>query len=475
MGTGIRIKKGRKITTLSELRSYQQGLSDKPCMLLGSASNCEVVRADVALYAEAEMYGKERVYLPYEGMAAVNLIVGAMGRGKTNFLYNLILSRPDSNMIIHCPKGEYNVSFYDADKDMIVAYPDCGSVIWDVFGEIKQDRQVGDLIWRNMLGAIRGDSKEGQEWIDYACAWLAKLAGSIIDQDLPLEDIPAEIIRLYKEFKQEVGDSKTGMQSDALGTAAPVFNLLFQMYQVGVEDNRTFVTVSDMTKARRVFLCNSKQFAAQLNIVNNALLSCLINTYLSRPNITREQVERYSYFILDEYLTFKLDSESENALLTLCRSKGVSVWLGMQHLPADKSKLTGNTASRYATIVFRVDDDHTRTEIEKLTDDLEYQRKEMTMSLGSDGSMISMSGGVTLNETLVDIKTKQVPREVLSNLTAHVAFVEINDLKGRYRMFVKPPFIATIKNPCRINKAKGEEGFLYSDVARFAKRLEEVI
>jgi len=480
MGTqksvNIRLKAGEKITSLQDLRRWQASVSgDK--MLLGSASNHEVVKKDTALYSDDDLYTRERVYLPYEGMAAVNLAIGPMGSGKTNLLNSIIYSRPEANMIIHDRKGEYNVSFYDPEKDIIVAYPDKWSVIWDVFAEIKKDRQIGELIWRNMLLSVRGgdDNKEGEEWVTYAVSWLMKLAGRIIDGNVALVDIPVEIVRLFKEFKADVGTQQTGMQSDALGTASPVFNLLFQMYNIGVRDDRYFVTVTDMTKVRRVFICNSKQFSAQLDIVNNALLACLVNHYLSRPNIPREQTDRYSYFILDEFLTFKLDKESETALLTLCRSKGVSVWLGMQHLPDDKKRTTTITASRYMTAVFRLDDKHTRDEIEALTDDVEYQRHESTLSLGDTGSLVSLTGGLTMNEALVDLKTKQVSKAVLADLTPYVAYVEVKDLVGRYRTFVLPPYVSTIKNPCRLDESTDEEGFLYSDAARFCKRIEEVI
>lgn len=473
--SGVRIKRGQKITTLTELREFQSHTSGEQ-LLLGSCSNYEAVRSDSVLYSNRELYKRERLQVPFEGMAAVNLAIGAMGRGKTTLLNILIASRSESNMIIHDPKGEYNLSFYDAGKDLIIAHPDSGSVIWDVFEEIRKDRQVGELIWRNMLLSVRGEgNKEGEEWVTYAVSWLMRLSAEIVDKNIDRKDIAVEIIRLYKEFKVSVGGQQSGMQSDALGTAAPIFNLLFQMYYIGIKDNRRFVTIQDMTKFRRVFLCNSKQFASTLDIINNALLACLINTYLSRPNITREQTEKYVYFILDEFLTFKLDQISETALLTLCRSKGVSVWLGMQNLPANKDRLTRITQSRYITVVFRVDDAYTREEIEKLSEDIEYQRKESTESFSDSGSMASLTFGANLNEVLVDVKTKQVTKEMLAELSAYVAAVEINDLSGRHRTFLKPVYVKTYKNPDRINEGAGEEGFLYSDVARFAPRIEEFV
>lgn len=474
--TDIRLKRGRKITTLDELREFQSDMKGES-LLFGSASNYELVRYDSVLYSEDELYVKELLRIPVEGMAAVNMAVGAMGRGKTTLLNNIVAHRPNNNMIIHDPKGEFNPAFYDEELDMIVAYPDTHSVIWDVFGEIRKDRQVGELIWRNMLLSIRGgeENKEGEEWVTYAVAWLAKLAARIIDDNIAHENVPVEIVRLYKAFKAETAGQQTGMQSDAIGTAAPVFNLLFQTYYVGTRDNRRFVTVGDMTNARRVFLCNNKQFAAQLDVVNNALLACLINTYLSRPNVPRERTDKYTFFILDEFLTFKLDQTSEAALLTLCRSKGVSVWLGMQFLPPEKNRLTRITASRYLTAVFKIDDAYTQEEIEKLTDDVEYQRMEHTISIGDTNSMTSLSGGVNFNETPTDVKTKQIPRGMLTELSPYVAYVEINDISGRNKTFVKPVYVKTLTNPARVCEETGEEGFLYSDVARYAPRIDEVM
>ncbi|MDA8417124.1 MAG: type IV secretion system DNA-binding domain-containing protein [Betaproteobacteria bacterium] len=472
----VRIKRGQKITALADLQKFQSHINGER-LLVGSASNYEAVRNDSVLYSDNELYQRMHLYVPYEGMAAVNLALGAMGKGKTTLLNNVIAERPNANIIIHDPKGEYNQCFYDETKDMIVGHQDSGSVIWDVFEEIRKDRQVGELIWRNKLLSVQGEgNKNGVQWVTYAVPWLMRLAAAIVDTNIERKNIPSEIIRLYKEYKSAVGGQQSGMQSDALGTAAPIFNLLFQMYYIGVKDNRRFVTIEDMTKTRRVFLCNSKQFASTLDIVNNALLACLINKYMSRPNIPREQTDKYVYFILDEFLTFKLDQNSEAALLTLCRSKGISVWLGMQNLPSNKDRLTRITQSRYITAVFRVDDAYTREEIEKLSEDIEYQRIEDTVAASdSGGGLFSMSLGFNWNEFLVDVKTKQVTKEMLAELSPYVAFLEINDLAGRHRTFVKPAFIKTLKNPCRVNEEAGEEGFLYSDVARFAPRIEEFV
>lgn len=475
--TEIRIKQGRKITTLEELREFQAEIVGNK-WLFGSASNYEVVHHDSVLYSEGDLYTKERLYVPVEGMAAVNVIAAAMGRGKTTVINNLITSFPDHRMIINDPKSEFCLSFFDAKKDVLMSYMDEHGVVLHVFKVIQQDPQMADLIFTNMLLQVRGgeENKDGMEWVTYGVNWLCKLAARINEGNIPLENIPVEIVRLFKEFKAETAGMQTGMQSDALGTAAPVFNLLFQMYYIGTRDKRRFVTIEDIMEARRVFMCNDPRFAKQIDILNNALLACVINAFLSRPNVPRECTDKYTFFVLDEYLTFKLDKASETNLLTLCRSKGLSVWLGMQHLPTSKEKLTSITASRYLTVFFRLDDDNTPKEADNLMEPLEYQRREYTVSLSDSNSLASMSGGVNINETWVDVKTKQVPREVLTSLSPHVAYIEINDLyMGRHRTFARPVYVKTLTNPVRVNEETGEEGFLYSDVARHAPRIDEVM
>ena len=146
----------------------------------------------------------------------------------------------------------------------------------------------------------------------------------------------------------------------------------------------------------------------------------------------------------------------------------------MQRLPTEKDRLAQLTASRYVTAVFKLDDAYTQEEIEKLSGDIHYQRKETLMSMADSGGMVSMGGGPSLNETLVDVTTKQITRDLLGEISPYVAYLEINDLNGRYRTFLRPVYTKLLKNPARISVSTEEEGFLYSDVARFAPRIEEV-
>lgn len=465
--TSIRLKLGQKITPKEEIDQFIASESHKPAFLLGSASNVEAVKADSYLYdKDTDLYGKLRLTVPLENLSAVNLVVGPMGSGKTNFLNNLIGSSPDRQMVINTPKAEELQAFYEEEKgDIIIGHPDSRSVVWDVFGEISEDRQGAGIIFENMLKAVRGENNDSQEWTTYAVKWLTRMAYEIIDENPSYADLPMRIVEKFREYKNEVADNKTGMQSDAIGTAEPVFSLLFKLYYIGYVDNRKFYTTSDMMKARRIFLYGNPKFAASLKMVNNALLAMLINKYMGRPNVEKGDLDNYTFFILDEYLTFKLDPETETILLTLCRSKRVCVFLGMQYLPADKERLKKMKASRYLTIAYRTDDDNTAEEIAKLTPKIQYQRQESNINISDNG--FSLGSGMSCNEAWIDVEGRQVGEDLLLNLSSYTAFVEIKDeKKGKLRTFIRPPLFV-VKN-------RGPE-FIYSDVSREAPGLEEYV
>lgn len=464
----IRLIKGVRISSKQEVESFLDANKEKPGFLAGSASNFEVVKRDSYLYdTKTDLYGNIDLKIPADRFPNVNLVVGAMGSGKTNFLDNLIAKYIDNHKIIHDPKMEEVPKFFNPAKgDIMIGHPDARSVVWDIFGEIKKDKQKGRVIFENMLNAIRGDSKEGQEWVTYGVQRLMRLVTETLSYNPQPRDYAGTFLDCYNAYKKSIGDDR--FETSALGTAEPVIELIFQMYFIADNDNRQLVTVEDIAKARNVFLCNRTDFVQQLTIINNALLAMIIGHDMARPEVKRGDIDNYSFYILDEFLTFKLDQGSEKALLTLCRAKGVSVWLGMQYLPQDKERLSMITASRYATVIFSPGDAYTVEEVSKLSGDILYQRQEYNLTMQDSGSMFSASSP-SQAETWLNVETKQIPKEVLQELSPYVAYLELSVKDPgvqsvNIKTFIKPVLVvAPAKNP----------DWVASDVVREAPFLSE--
>jgi len=463
----IRLIKGYRITTKAELDKFTETYKDGHGFLAGSASNIEVAKFDSYLYDKADIYGNYDLRIPADRFANANVVIGAQGSGKTNFIDNLIASFPDNRKIIHDPKMEAVQKFYNPKKgDIIIAYPHAESVIWDVLGEIAKDKDRGQIIFENMVNATQGDSKDDYQWVIYARDRLMRLANETLELASDPKDYAATWLDRYAKLRAEIGDDR--FETSALGTAEPIIDLIFRMYFIAWKDNRRLVTVDDIAKARNVFLCNTTKHAQQLKIINNALLALLVGYDMARPKVKRGDLKNYIFYILEEYLNFKLDVDSETALLTMCRAKGVSVWLLMQFLPKDEEKRKRIMASRYASVVFSTGDIDTIETFSKQSVDITYQRYDTNMSTGQDNSLLS-AAGPSFTDNWITVETKQLTKDVLLSLSPYVAYLEL-ELKDPG---VPTVTIKTFFRPVHVIAPEKNPEWFYSDVARNAPFLAD--
>jgi len=449
----VRIIKGSRVSSKTEIERFLASFSDRPGFLAGSVSNFEAVSRDKRLYdKDKDLFGNIEFQIPADFFPNVNVVIGAMGSGKTKGAFdNLQAAYPDHHKVIHDPKTEQIVKFYNPAKgDIIIGHPDARSVIWDILGEIRKDKQKAMSIFLNMLLVIQGESKEKQ-WANYAAGDLTWMA----TETLKLAKSPADYAEIwfdcYVKRKRQAGDDS--LKTGSLGTAEPVVNLIFQMYHIADQDKRRLVTVEDIANARNVFLCNRTDFAQQLSIINNALLAMLVAYDMARPSVERGDVEKYIFYLLDEFLTFRLDPDSEKSLLTLCRDRGISVWLGMQYLPHDKERLKAVMASNYARVVYSSGDTDTIEYFSKSSDAIVYQFYAPKESVGTGQE--SLLGGPTFNKNddWVNVDTRQITEDVISQMTPYVAYLElkINEPgipKLKIKTFLKPVHMITpARNP----------------------------
>ncbi len=460
----VNIINGRKVSSKEEAAAFLTGV------LMGSCSNGEAYVKDPVLYHPDEVFTKQRLYVAEPRLAAVNAIVGPMGSGKTN-LFNIFIDHyDDNNMILNDPKGEYVTHAHDASRDIIVGYPDSRAAVWDVIGEIKADRGTSDIIWLNMLTSISGKDSQNKQFDVYAVKILNRLISLVIASGYSREDYSDAIASAYKTVAGEVSGDE--MQQSALGVAWPVISMLFQSYMIGYNDSRNFFLVDDLlTKYRRVFLLNNTNFADVLEMHNNALVAKIAASLLGRTNVKNGDLKNYVFLMLDEYLTFNLDVKLESRLFTLCRSKGISIFLGMQTLPHwDEEKMARIMTSRYLFCMFRTGDEKGAEAASVVTGKLKYQRGEAQFSSSGSGAMEFLKNPVSMSERWTDVEENTVPKDLIMRLPPYVCMVEMYDKDN-----TDTHLLTTFCMPALVEIEETEPEFIYSDEARNAVKLEEVL
>ncbi|WP_243374582.1 type IV secretion system DNA-binding domain-containing protein [Geotalea sp. SG265] len=465
MKKNIKLKTGKRITTLEEWQNWQKENLGKPQVLLGSASNIEVVKNDNILYSKEDAYGKMRLSVPIDKMNGISLVLGGMGSGKSNFLRGLQDRLADYQQIIHDPKTEEYQRSHNPETDALIMPFDKNGIIWDIFGVIREDRNKAMPLFVNFVNGYRnsGDQKSSDpEWSAQAAKWLAKLCLGIINDEVAVEDYALEIAYRWGEYQKGEGGAQGTTEQSALSVASIGVSTLFKIYHIAAQGQNRLMTTKEIMQCRKIFISNHPNHKQALFMLNNALLSDLVMEYLSKPNVKTGDISKYSFWFLDEFLTFNLDKNVQDDLCTMSRSKGICLFAGMQYLPTDTEKQNQLTSSRYLTVSFREDNKNTLKALSELTEPIKYSVQEYETSIGSG---FKLGGDTSFNEKWYDTETVVIPEAVISNLPQYVAYLEVNSTKGKMRTFILPPVA-----PDR----KVNSGFEYSEIARNAPMLEEL-
>ena len=353
-----------------------------------------------------------------------SLVIGRMGSGKSNLLKYVVASFPSNRFIIHDVKGEYVAHFYE-EGDVILNHLDARGVVWDVIRDCKSDSMLARSILYNMVSSYN-KGKDGEFWTVKAVEVLQDLI-----REVPLAEPDLTAVAIYEWHKKKSSNVQGETFRSSFAVAQPVIQTLLDMYYVAHVSKRPLLSLDEILSRRRIFLVFLPEFAKPLSIVNQGFLSACFSRYLSREDT--KDFKDFAFFILDEYLTFNFELQLEKQVLTLARSKGMCLFLGMQFLPVDsKDRLSLLLNSRQFTFVFRVDAPETAKVLAESSGILEYTRE-----------VASFSGGFSLTNDNVGVnaqvlRTYTVPEEVFMQLPEHVCYLEANTESGKARTFVKP-------------------------------------
>lgn len=395
--------------------------------LIGSGGNVELKR-----FYLRDLYDRwwvKDIYIESKDFNKTTLVIGKMGSGKSNLLKYIVASFPENRFIIHDIKGEYTAHFYQ-EGDVIVNHLDKRGIVWDVLKDCRKDKMLARSVFYNMVASYN-KGKDAEFWTLKAVEWLMKLL-EYVPELKPKETALA----IYEWYKKQKELSLNSTEASGLATALPTVQTLLDLYSLAYLSDKPLLTLDEILARRKVFLVFLPEFARPLSIVNQGFLSASFNRYLSRPDT--KDFKDYTFFILDEYLNFNIDPDLEKQVLTLARSKGMCLFLGMQFLPVDsKDRLSLLMNSRHFLFAFRVDAVETAKVLAESSGNLEYGVEDISMQ-ESDFSLTNIMGGLSGQVQHTRVQTYTVPPEVFLDLRDYIAYAEITTSSGKLKTFIKP-------------------------------------
>ncbi|MEM4534886.1 MAG: type IV secretion system DNA-binding domain-containing protein [Desulfurococcaceae archaeon] len=418
------IYRGSLLSSKQEIEGYRGDF------LIGSCGNFLMAKYQPKLYKDLF---KTKLYLNVRDFNKNTLVIGKMGSGKSNLLkYITAVFSQKNRFIIHDVKGEYVENFYE-EGDVIFNMLDERGVLWDVLRDCKGDSMLARTVFYNMVSSYN-KGEDAQFWTVKAVEVLQDMLSKI-----SLTEPRDVAIQIFQYYRQRTEKATGETEKSALGTAQPVLQVLLDIYSLAHMSKKPLLRGEEILQRPKVFLVFLPEFSKSLLILNQGFLSFAFTKYLSRPDV--RDFKDYTFFILDEYLSFNFEEELEKQVLTLARSKGMCLFLGMQFLPVDsKDRLSLFLNSRQFTFCFRVDAIETAKVLSESSGVLEYAVESISMGEKDTGlnPLEPLTGTGTVSVSQSRLQTFTVPPEVFLDLPDFVAYCEINTMKGKLKTFVKP-------------------------------------
>ena len=334
------------------------------------------------------------------------VVIGGMGSGKTEFIHNIVEQNHKSDFTLYQSivfndiKGDYRSRFYRPEKDLIVSLFDERAAVWDMFAEMKHNIEASSVFISNLFESIAG--KEKDFFIGKAKQLISTWAKQAYFESAGNSHEAWEIFFDKINMNEiEVGDDRTKSSvAQTISIAMEILEIL--KFQITVEDRKTF-SLAEFVEAKDVqmFLANDKRFETKLTPYLNGITSALTNAMMSKEDTKEHLVLN----VLDEFLTMRLDEATRKTMMTATRSKGACNVIGIQNLIHDDKLVQELDSSRYAMIVFRINDDYT---IEKISKKLGSQEMlTLSASPKMDGNKgAGLDGALGVIKTLMPGKNK---------------------------------------------------------------------
>jgi type IV conjugative transfer system coupling protein TraD len=332
------------------------------------------------------------VLFPQSAEVKHALILGRPGAGKTVLLSGILdrLIERGEKGIIYDFKGDYVERFYRPERDLLFNPVDERCVGWKVFNEIKTVTDI-DAVAHSLIPS--SEHMADHFWNEGARDVLSGLFNSLYHKNQKTNsDIWKAVSAPSKDISawlKETPGAERGYRyvEDPTSKQAMSFLAVMMQYVKCFEllsrTDGDFRIGDWLEKGKGwIFVTNDAQTTDTLRPMVSLFIDLLARRLLSMP----DDYDRRLFFILDEFGTLQLQPAIKQ-LLTLSRSKGGSVWLGIQdvgqidHIYGEYLRQAIVNACGTAGI-FSVSDPKTAKFLSTKIGETEFLETEETYSMG---------------------------------------------------------------------------------------------
>jgi type IV conjugative transfer system coupling protein TraD len=340
--------------------------------------------------------------LPVKDEVRHAFIVGKPGSGKTVLLNSILtdLIRRDNRGIVYDYKGDYVSTFYNPAEDILFNPLDKRCLGWSVMNEITTAMDIDSIAHSLIPQAYQADPF----WNDAARDVFSGILHYLYHKGRKKNtDIWESVTAPGKEIAHMLSQVKGGerglryIEDASSKQAMSVFSVLMQ-YVKSFE----FMSHSDGEFSLDRWLDRDKGwiYVTNYSLVQDTLrpiLSLFIDLLGKKLLSRKDDYNRRIFFFLDEFGTLQRLSTIVR-LLTLSRSKGGSVWIGIQDIGQIDKLYTQPLRQAIINacginVIFSVADPKTAHFLSDKIGDISYNETQETYSMGvknyKDGVSIS--------------------------------------------------------------------------------------
>jgi len=318
--------------------------------------------------------------------------VGRPGTGKTVFLSGVAerLKERGEKAIVYDFKGDYISKFYDPETDIIFNPLDHRSVGWNMFDDINTVLDINSVAQSLIPPVYSGEAF----FNDGARAVFAGILFYLYRHNLRSnKDIwqavtaPGSEIRSWLSSIPEGARGLRFIEDASSKQALGVFSTMMQ-YTSAFEymGNNRGLSINEWLKQGKggfIFVTNQSDLKDTLKPILSLFIDYFGKKLLSMP----DDLNRRVFFIIDEFGTLQRLSTIKD-LLIAARSKGGSVWLGIQDVGQINKLYTVDVADTIVnacgtSMMFAVSDPKTAKYLSDKIGETEYREVEKTLSFGA--------------------------------------------------------------------------------------------
>lgn len=345
----------------------------------------ETIKKCSPFFIGREKMESTRLYWSPIDMTRSILVIGPMGSGKTEMLYNLVFSDWYKRLLVRDAKGaDFSPVLVDGKRAWVMnMYNDKMAAIWDIMEEANFLLMIAPVAMDLMVGAV-GESDNPF----FASSAADRVKNMFETAYLQGTDSKSRWTKLEEEivaYEKRATAPKSTENKDVYNNFLLVAETL-KFWAWRAQNAKKTFTISGFLKSEWQLVMNGSE--QTMKSYYSAFVSALVDEMLRMP----DSKEDFTFLLLDEYLTMPLSEPTRLKLHTMIRSKGGCLCAGMQFLPGDNVKVQQILdSSKFATILFNLQDGHSSDHFKKFYGEIKYKEQEKSYSKNKNDYTTSVS------------------------------------------------------------------------------------